>query len=86
MLISVVTVPTTKPMMPSSMIRMSFTSFQRYLPRPQGMDQNVMISRMAGKMSATALLDKAPTSEMTRSRHGIMIAKTTEETDKENSR
>lgn len=49
------------------------------------MVQNVTISKMGGKTSATALLDKAPTSEITRSRQGITTAKTTVESDTENS-
>ncbi len=76
MCINVVTVPETKPMKPNR-IRSTFLPIF-HLQAPSSSGQATISSRMGGKMSAMALLDKAPIREMRRSRCGTVAAIPTE--------
>ena len=73
---SVVIVPVANPAKPNMIIKMSFTNFHLYLPRPSG--HWTKTSKMGGNMRAIALLDKAPMSDIIKSKCGTLAAIPTE--------
>ena len=61
------------PIKPNNTMQMSFHKIQLFFPNLSG--QKVTISIIGGKISASAELLKAPTSEITAPKFGIAIAK-----------
>ena len=75
-LIRVVIVPATNPVNPNIIIKIFFAIFHLNLPRPSG--HCTSISSMGGNMRAIALLDKAPMSDIIKSKCGTLAAIPTE--------